>query len=836
MDAQPHLLPPPTAPQSHPQMPTEQMNNEQVNPYIHGILAQTTSVFGGMPEDLSYFNPLHNFLQDMEFSSWDMNFDNFTIPQIKSNELSPGSSGTNTSKPGCRLRDPSRGHAAFERSPWLWDPKPDDAHREKSIAGVNENGIANSSAFGTQRVSNPLGKLKMSQESRDRIFALVITQQKDAKKVKSFPSLDLLNYLMQAHFIQEDQLPDSWIHAGSFDPSKVIPELLAAIISSGATFISMKSIWQFGLTLQEVVRTGLSILFESSNTNTRDLMCLQSFMLILDIGLWSGFKRKTEIAESFVQPVMTMLRRAGSFSAPPENPSLMPSMSDSTDVLEMKWHNFIRRESFKRLVIHLFVHDTQSSIALQKKPLMSFTELAFPLPASRNLWKALSAEEWRFRYVAKTPLPEDEVAQMPRVSDVIQCIGILGEFEEHVDTELCYTAMLYGYWSQISSYREATRFYHNPPASIGLGNTMQRLIASKRPSHRLWLQSQQSELCRDLSEFAALIEGRSVAPTPTNQSPRDGRAHMGSNSPRPYPHLSILTELFKMILYVDPDDLQRFAGKYGEEEARRALAILENGWARTPDSRSAVWHAGQVIRAARHLPPASLRGFQAMTVYFAGLTLWVYGLLSTIPNEEGQDEALNSGYGQSSHDVIGGFGQSADMSSARNLGAREANNGERFVILDGPETRGTRAFVQLGRGIPVLSGLCSLAGSQGDSFPFRNHDDSFMVAGLGPSKIPQGEMYDGQEKSSSHPLHNRDTHEEFTPVTSSNGAANPVLVPLANPSDILELARKMMRENYPVRTEPLPPFVKSLCDLMMDLGSGNTDSLSPTTNDEREVP
>jgi len=29
-------------------------------------------------------------------------------------------------------------------------------------------------------------------------------------------------------------------------------------------------------------------------------------MQVLDIGLWSGFKRKMEIAESFVQPVMTV--------------------------------------------------------------------------------------------------------------------------------------------------------------------------------------------------------------------------------------------------------------------------------------------------------------------------------------------------------------------------------------------------------------------------------------------------------------------------------------------------------------------------------------------------
>lgn len=39
---------------------------------------------------------------------------------------------------------------------------------------------------------------------------------------------------------------------------------------------------------------------------TRDLQCLQSFVLELDIGLWSGFKRKMEMAESFLQPPVTV--------------------------------------------------------------------------------------------------------------------------------------------------------------------------------------------------------------------------------------------------------------------------------------------------------------------------------------------------------------------------------------------------------------------------------------------------------------------------------------------------------------------------------------------------
>jgi hypothetical protein len=46
--------------------------------------------------------------------------------------------------------------------------------------------------------------------------------------------------------------------------------------------------------------------FESNNASTRRLECLQTYMLSLTIGMWSGFKRRTEISESFLQPLVTV--------------------------------------------------------------------------------------------------------------------------------------------------------------------------------------------------------------------------------------------------------------------------------------------------------------------------------------------------------------------------------------------------------------------------------------------------------------------------------------------------------------------------------------------------
>ncbi|KAJ2904877.1 Nicotinate catabolism cluster-specific transcription factor [Zalerion maritima] len=858
--------------------------------YLTEALAQPSSIFDGIADDMAHFNPMHTFFQDMDFTSWDLNFDNFTIPQLEPHGPSPQSSTTNTSKPSSRMRDPSRGHAAFKRSPWLWEPKTENHQKERAGLDLNEEKIANSPAFDRHSGHSPLSRLKMTASTRDRLFAMVITEHKGDRKALSFPSLELLTYLLQAHFVQADHLPDAWIHVASFEPSEILPELLAAVISCGSMFIAQPSIWQFGLALQEVVRLALASMFESSNTYTRDLQCLQAFMLTLDVGLWSGFKRKMEIAESFVQPVMTMLRRAGTFSAPPDNPSLLPSMSDHVDVLEAKWHKFIKRESYKRLVIHLFFHDIQSSISLQKNPLMSYTELCFSLPAARDLWKARNADEWRAIYLAKKPLAAEEVSNMPRVSDVMHCVSILDEYEEHVDVELCYTALLHGYWGQIAAYREAVRFYHDP-FTLGPGSgragamslLMGRRQSTSNVTHRLWLKTQHQELYRDLGEFSSAIEGNVGTPRGVNGGHHHGHGGHGghghghglgsiglgnlgmsgmggmgggrsSNSAshhlgnKRYPHLTILAELFKMILHVSPDELQRFAGKAGEEEARRAALSLEVNWAKSNEAKFAVWHAGQVFRAARALPPASLRGFNAISVYFASLTLWVFGLLNgggggttgnwNVHGEDGRLGLPGMGY----HGGNGRGGQDYPGAGFDN------GNGGPYVILDGPETRDTKAFIQLDRGVPALS---AVAASQG--VDVGSPDDPFMAAGLGSATSVgphhlhgsssiyggSGSVFGGSSGGGAGGVGNMAAPPPITVNPNPAGAAAPGYTsgpppplvdggmgvhgnpePLSNPSMILSIARNLFRDNYPVRTEPLPPLVESLGNLLRDLGSG----------------
>lgn len=226
------------------------------------IQPDPTMVDPAIPDDpMAYFNPMQNLFQDIDFEmSWDMNFDAFSIPQLDApSGPSPQSTTTTTTNARTRsaLRDPSRGHAAFKRSPWLWEPKQEDyVLREKEGLDLDEQSLSQSPAL-SRLLDRPSRKLRINSHQRDRVFSIVLAQSKDPTRVPSFPTLDLLNYLLQAHFVQDDHQLDSWIHAASFDPETTMPELLAAIISNGATYIAVPSIWKFGLAMQEVVRLGM---------------------------------------------------------------------------------------------------------------------------------------------------------------------------------------------------------------------------------------------------------------------------------------------------------------------------------------------------------------------------------------------------------------------------------------------------------------------------------------------------------------------------------------------------------------------------------------------------
>ncbi|PMD39393.1 hypothetical protein L207DRAFT_634003 [Hyaloscypha variabilis F] len=533
--------------------------------------------FGLVPRS-SYFS------QDLDFGMWDFDLDTIELAGINdSNTSLSGTDQNHSPKPSSRMpKDASRRYAAFERSPWLWTPtKNDQTMIDQQDLNLDEDNIPAVLTPASPAASiDEFTSCCIHHKERDKMLSLLFAiPAAPTSKSPYLPSLNLLNSIIQVYFVQESFKVDQLIHVGTFDPSKTLPQLLTAIVAAGSSFISTPAIWKMGLALQEVVRHSCANYWEADNSNTRSLQVLQAFMIGLDIGLWSGFKRKMEIAESFAQPIVIMLRRAGAFASTANLFSADPRLEDSEAVLESKWRKWAERESFKRLVLHLFIHDIQASIGLQKPPLISVTELKFLLPAARNLWLAKSATQWRDLF-----LSSHRKYDVPAFSDAIHQTN-LHQYSSQADIPLTAIALLHGHWGQIYSLNESKKFF-----------------PSSKSTHRLWLHTAYTELYQDLSSFSLLI------PSVTNNSTR----------------ATLIAEFLQMVLHISLEDLHRFAGKFGEDETRKAGEEFV-AWAKTKEARIAIWHAGQVFRAAKGLMQAQNRGFNAIMLYYATLTLWAYG-------------------------------------------------------------------------------------------------------------------------------------------------------------------------------------------------------------------
>ncbi|KAF5576354.1 transcription factor Pig1p [Fusarium pseudocircinatum] len=567
------------------------------------------------PAESLLFAATQSIFPEIEFS-WDADFGSYKIPSsdVAGRNPQSGNAGKRASRQG--RKGIVSVEAPLQRSVWLYEPE--------------ANGQAGCPVSRSDIVSPYL---------RDSMFAMVLANNPIPHRVPTFPSAELLGYVIETYFRSEDPKSEAFIHRSSFDPSATSQELFSAVVSSGASCISTPAIWQFGLALDEITASvigkrvsmdpGVAML-ESSCLAVRDITLLQASVLHLETGQWSGFNRQTEMAESFAPQILILLRKAGKLSFTSDLTTHTPNTGDSSETLESKWQTFMAIESYKRLAIRAFLHDAQTSIVSWKGPTLAYSQLDFALPAARDLWKASNSQIWWDLNLAKGSFPP---TGFPRLSDVRDCQFVMTEQNTWVDTESCCKAALHGLWGQIWTYRNAIAQCHH--------------AAPDRPGSDVpeWARSLYQELYEGLGKLSTQLK--------STQTPR--------------PELSLLSDFFMMIIHVSLDDVQRLAGRKGDEGSRRAMQLLESTWLPGPESRYAAWHAGQVLRHAQECMPTTLRGFNAMVVYFASLTLWAYGLLSQ--RTTNGDQVM----------------------------------GQEVLSLNEPETRETTMFLELGQGTPSLS-------------------------------------------------------------------------------------------------------------------------------------
>ncbi|KAJ6107574.1 hypothetical protein N7523_008897 [Penicillium sp. IBT 18751x] len=292
----------------------------------------------------------------------------------------------------------------FQQSMWRWDPTMfDNCGAERANISIQvgpmdcpETCMAATSQMWSQDISSAL---------RDKILVLVLSTlgpQATHTVLPSFPTLGLLNSLMH-HFLNgHAENIASWLHLPTFDAEKVRTQLLLMIIAAGAITCTHPMIQQLGFALQEVVRDLLQREFEGDNRHTRDLQYLQAFSLVLEVGLWSGNKRKMEIAEGFMLPIITLI---GDDAA------------------------------------------RRCSMALQTTPLFSFGEVSLDLPAAKEIWMAPNAHEWRTQYLRLFNGPADSYPATYYVYEISQL-----RLRRGVDPDFSALVVVYSTWTLVWSH------------------------------------------------------------------------------------------------------------------------------------------------------------------------------------------------------------------------------------------------------------------------------------------------------------------------------------------------------------------------------------------------
>ncbi|KAJ5819425.1 hypothetical protein N7474_005016 [Penicillium riverlandense] len=627
----------------------------QVHPALNSFPAffeqvmQPSVEFDGVPQGTQQPRSVFDFMQDTDFTFSDSDlFGTDFIPDLDRiiDTRTPFSTLQHTQDPGLDADESARRRVeAFQRSLWLWVPeKNQNAFSEEGRIPLRDSDRIPPTHQTRLEALNIPGKLSVC--ARENILKLVIRTAGSRLSVSSFPSAEYLDTLIKIGIDKRTET-DAWIHPYTFFDQQARPELLTALVAAGCVCCGLPSFNKTGIILQEITRVSLAQLVENDNSVLRDLQYMQASMLWLDIGIFCGYKRKMHIAESYLQPLCTALRRAAVFDRSTYSVITPYLVGDDEESLQKVWHEWVRQESLKRLVYHLFGHDIEVSLAMHRPAIISYTELTLPFPAARDLWLAPTAAAWKDIWTARYhAVKTTELSLRGLLSDPSLITHVTVEH----DCEISRSALLHGLASQVWEFRQQMMLSqgHQP---------------GPRATTQLWLQSRQEDLYTTLKT----VQAESLNPPAVT---------------------TLLQEFIMMYLHVDVDAIQRFVGKLGELDARRAYPGLRD-WSRTKGARTSIWHAGQVLRAARSVSAYQLRGFDSLAIYHSALVLWVYGLLQC-----GETRRL-------------------EMSTPMSETDRAPS-----VALDGPEYQATRAFLGHDHGRPGLTMYQHRNGQEGEAEVF----------------------------------------------------------------------------------------------------------------------
>lgn len=577
--------------------------------------------------------------------------------------------GVSVGAPSTLHSDPEARSAIFKKTPWSWIPQ----RNQGAFEGQNEIDVREHRVDATdQHVSPDIQRsihYDLAPEARDRMLRVVTKVADSRLAIPSFPSLQLLEDLVNVCMLGDGTAIDSFLHAPTYDCSSMRTELLIAMVSKGSRHVALPPVWKMGLVLQEIVRLGLAELYEADNSTTRELQVLQAYSMWLGVGMFSGIRRKTEIATSFLQPLVTMLFASNAFSRIRYQEAL-PVGTENEQQLTRKWRTWAVQESFKRVVLQIFIYDSQVAfIHLEQNRLIPPAQMMLPVPAARDLFQATESFVWRNMLLDKQ---SSSGTALPSMMDIFANPPSLDALGNSVDKHLCLLACCHAIAHDIWHFRQQSQL-------------LSSWQAQGRQDRWLGHLNRKKDLLDDLTTISDYCELDEKTPV----------------------EIPFTVEFLTMTLHVSLEDVLLFSGKNGEEEARRVYPRI-CAWTKDAESRAAVWSAGQVLRIARTFEKTTLRDFYAIAVYQSTLTLWVYGIVTS-------HAARKSGMQTPVEPASTPNGQTLSQTTR--------------IYLDDTNPRVAKSFKLLGQGVPGLRTMpnAGLTGNN-DFCSLKNHKGVMRVA------------------------------------------------------------------------------------------------------------
>lgn len=284
-------------------------------------------------------------------------------------------------------------------------------------------------------------------------------------------------------------------------------------------------------------------------------------------------------------------------------------------------------------------------------PLMSYAEVRVPFPGPNTMWRATTADGWKAAWFRAE---ESSTTHGLTLSDAVR-ISITQVTQAELNVAaILYT--LYGFWGLVwdqQQFREAMQS----------GDMSGEDEVHDTPN--LMLPARREPLLKALNA----LRGRLASADAKDAS-------VSTAEPM------LVLEYLNMVLHVPLQGLHAFAGRDGEREARRIYPLLQE-WVQSREARQGIWHAGQVLRAAKAHPSRDMRDLRVMLVYQASITLWVYGVILK-----------------------------ASRSASRSHPAGDIDRDDLVRLDDGEKSASVRKFISIAEGVPAVRGVVDGSGAE----------------------------------------------------------------------------------------------------------------------------